>query len=82
MASERLAWVVDTLAPGPEDRVLEVGCGHGVAVSLVCRRLTSGRVVAIDRSPKMIEAAKQGELPEPEEPSAPKPSRKKKRRGR
>ena len=55
--SERFLWAVDTLAPDPADHVLEVGCGHGVAVSLVCGRLTSGRITAIDRSPKMIEMA-------------------------
>src|SRR5262245_51083278 len=55
--SERFVWAVDTLAPDPADRLLEIGCGHGVAVSLVCERLTSGQITAIDRSPKMIEMA-------------------------
>ena len=55
--SERFVWAVDTLALDPADHVLEVGCGHGVAVSLVCERLTSGRITAIDRSMKMIEMA-------------------------
>jgi SAM-dependent methyltransferase len=55
--SERFVWAVDTLAPDPADHVLEVGCGHGVAVSLICERLTSGRITAIDRSKTMIEMA-------------------------
>jgi SAM-dependent methyltransferase len=56
-ASERFVWAVDTLEVRPADRLLEIGCGHGVAVSLVCDRLTTGTITAIDRSPKMIELA-------------------------
>src|ERR1044072_15400 len=56
-ASERFVWAVHTLEVRPADRLLEVGCGHGVAISPVCERLTTGTITAIDRSPKMIEMA-------------------------
>ena len=53
----RLHHLVTRMNIQPDDQVLEIGCGHGVAASLICERLTSGRLLAIDRSPKMIDAA-------------------------
>jgi SAM-dependent methyltransferase len=52
-------WAVETLAVNPDDRVLEIGCGNGLAVSLIGERLTSGTITAIDRSHTLIERAAQ-----------------------
>ena len=55
--SERLRSVVEQLDIRPDDRVLEIGCGHGVAATLVCERLEEGHLSAINHSAKMIQAA-------------------------
>ena len=38
----------------PDDRILEIGCGRGKMIGLICERLDS----AIDRSEKMVDAAR------------------------
>jgi SAM-dependent methyltransferase len=56
-AAPRLVWTADVVAPASTDRVLEVGCGHGVLVSLLADGLGTGAVVGVDRSATMIAAA-------------------------
>lgn len=55
--SERLRAIVERMDIRPDDEVLEIGCGHGVAATMVCDKLRSGHLVAIDRSRIMIEAS-------------------------
>lgn len=56
----RIQWAVDLLDVGADDRILEVGCGNGVAAGVVCDALAgSGRMTAIDRSATAISRARQ-----------------------
>lgn len=55
---DRHRWTVEILVPEPSDHLLEIGCGHGAAVSLICKNLHDGTITAIDRSETMIDMAK------------------------
>jgi len=57
--SARLAAVVDALPLRPDSRVLEIGCGPGAAARAVASRLSTGHILAIDRSAAAIALAAQ-----------------------
>ncbi len=54
---ERNRWLIDQLGVGGGDRLLEVGCGPGVAIETVAARLISGQVIGIDHSTTMLRQA-------------------------
>ena len=56
-APDRLQWAVERLNVQPDQRILEIGCGPGVAAGLVAQRLETGRLTAIDRSVTAIQRA-------------------------
>jgi SAM-dependent methyltransferase len=58
--SPRLAEIVAALPLTPTSRVLEIGCGPGAAARAVAARLTTGHILAIDRSAKAIAQAEAG----------------------
>ncbi len=54
----RNAWTVELLDPEPHHRVLEVGCGPGLALAHLAARCVTGKVVGVDRSPVMLRQAR------------------------
>ena len=57
-----IAWAIETLAIAPTDRLLEIGCGPGVAALLACERLGKGAYVGVDRSGVAIARATERNL--------------------
>jgi len=46
----RIRWAVEFMDVQPGDHVLEIGCGPGAGAELICQRLETGKLFAIDRS--------------------------------
>ena len=60
----RTAWTTDLLEIAPDDRVLEIGCGPGIALRDIAARLDTGTVTGIDHSDVMIDQARARNLAE------------------
>ncbi|MET0516862.1 MAG: methyltransferase domain-containing protein [Nitrospiraceae bacterium] len=54
---DRNRWTVDLLKIQPQDHVLEIGCGPGLALEGCLARATTGMVVGLDHSQTMLDQA-------------------------
>ncbi|GAA4366937.1 class I SAM-dependent methyltransferase [Nocardioides caricicola] len=54
----RIRWAVDVMDVQPNDHVLEIGCGPGAGAELICQKLESGKLFAIDRSESGVDRTK------------------------
>ena len=55
---ERNLWGISMLNVQPDNIILEIGCGPGIAVEAIAAHLTTGKIVALDYSDVMISMAK------------------------
>jgi trans-aconitate methyltransferase len=54
----RIRWAVDLMDVQPNDNVLEIGCGPGHGAELICQKLQTGKLFAIDRSESGVDRTK------------------------
>lgn len=54
----RIRWAVDYMQVQPSDHILEIGCGPGAGAELICSRLETGKLFAIDRSESGVDRTK------------------------
>src|SRR5690348_2890951 len=50
-------WTITLLDLAPTDRVLEIGCGAGRAITLIAARTLQGHVCGVDLSSAMVRAS-------------------------
>lgn len=54
------AWTVDALGLAPGDHVADLGCGSGPQLPLLAERVgPTGRVIGVDRDPRLLAAARE-----------------------
>ncbi len=51
--------ILERLSPGRDERIVDLGCGSGENTLELARRAADGRVLGLDSSPAMIEAARE-----------------------
>jgi len=56
---ERNAWTIGLLDIQPDSRILEIGCGPGLALAMCAKRLKTGKVVGLDHSQTILHQARQ-----------------------
>jgi ubiquinone/menaquinone biosynthesis C-methylase UbiE len=56
---KRFLWATELLEIKPTDHILEIGCGAGILAEQIATRLTSGKLIAIDKSSSMVDKAQQ-----------------------
>lgn len=54
---ERIAWAIGHLGIRPSDRLLEIGCGRGVAMAEITPLLIDGHITGLDRSDSAVSSA-------------------------
>ncbi len=56
---DRIVWAIDHLGIEPGDRLLEIGCGRGVAMAEITPLLINGHITGLDRSDSAISSAEE-----------------------
>jgi len=57
-------WTIGLLDLSPSDRVLDVGCGSGMAIGLLAKAASDGFVAGVDYSSEMVRQATRRNAPE------------------